>query len=361
MKHLIKVNLLILFIMAIALEAAGQVGYYLLKGETVFKRNPFNPEEVFEPHPFLVARLIPDNTQEHEGVVMTTDSESRRNTGAPKDSKGLINVAVLGGSTTMSVGVSDDDTWPAVLQKNLGPEYAVTNYGVAGFTTAENIIQLALSVPSIHPDIVVVYQGWNDITNYHRPTVAPDYYYHGMEQYGVLGLKRMITDKRSFTQRAADYSAVFKGITLVADKLAGRSRHVELRDDPDPRVDELYLRNLKSLKTLANSFGATIVFVPQILNYDKYRIEPGADYWTPRINNIAMPKLMDRFNGFLAQACSPADDNCVVLNEVLEPKWDKDLFIDYGHFNTEGNRIFADILTKQISQYSKPVTVAAQQ
>lgn len=361
MKHLIKVNLLILAVMIVVLEIAGQVGYYLLKGETVFKINPYKPEEVFESHPYLVARLIPNNTQEHEGVIMTTDSESHRNTGAPEDTKGLINVAVLGGSTTMSVGVSDEDSWPAVLQKNLGPEYAVTNYGVAGFTTAENIIQMALNVPAKHPDIVVFYEGWNDITNYHRPTVEPDYYSHGMEQYGVLGLKRMITDKRSFIQRAADYSAIFKGITLVADKLAGRTKDTTLHDDPDPRADDLYLRNLKTLKTLANAFGAKAVFVPQILNYDKYRAEPGADYWTPHINNAAMPKLMDRFNTIMAQACGPADHNCTVLNQVLEPEWNKELFIDYGHFNKEGNRIFADILAQQISQYSKPVSVATQQ
>ena len=117
-------------------------------------------------------------------------------------------MAVVGGSTTFGTRVTDADTWPWLLQERLGDGYAVANYGVPGYSTAENIIQMALVVPEARPRVVVFYEGWNDIRNYHWPGFQPDYYSHGMTQSDTL--LPATADRAPWLSRAARYSYVMR-------------------------------------------------------------------------------------------------------------------------------------------------------
>src|SRR5262245_26699350 len=53
-------------------------------------------------------------------------------------------IAAVGGSTTYGAGVAEGQTWPDALERKLGLEYAVLNYGVLAYSTVEHIIQTAL-------------------------------------------------------------------------------------------------------------------------------------------------------------------------------------------------------------------------
>jgi hypothetical protein len=41
------------------------------------------------------------------------------------------------------------------LEKELGPGYEVINLGVPGYSTVENLIQTALILPSLNPDVAI--------------------------------------------------------------------------------------------------------------------------------------------------------------------------------------------------------------
>lgn len=88
-----------------------------------------------------------------EPISITSTDIHTRWTEAPADDQNVISVAVLGGSTTFGTRVTDADSWPALLQDMLGDGYAVTNYGVSGYSTAEAIIQMALIVPETEPNV----------------------------------------------------------------------------------------------------------------------------------------------------------------------------------------------------------------
>lgn len=87
-----------------------------------------------------------------------------------KPKEGQIRVACVGDSITYGHGISNwkKNNYPAVLQRTLGDEYHVNNYGVSGYTVQEEgdrpyttLEQYSLSL-EYNPDIVVFMMGTND-------------------------------------------------------------------------------------------------------------------------------------------------------------------------------------------------------
>jgi hypothetical protein len=137
-------------------------------------------------------------------------------------------------------------------------------------------------------------------------------------------------------------------------------------DTPDPYVDRLYARNLRTLKALSEHLGAYAIFVPQVLNDHYYfknqtssRPDAGSviangvtvHLWTPRIANAAMPRLMHRFNKIMLTVCRPGDRQCTVLQDVEAAGWGPRDFIDAGHFSREGGHKLAEMTAKLITAH----------
>lgn len=348
--YLTAANTLVLLL---ALEAGGQLLYRALLGHWVFEPYPARAAIIrpYEPHPYLVARLRPGTTSHQGPVTITATSRSTRWTGAPPmDGSDRFVVATVGGSTTFGQGVTDEDSWPALLQERLGSDFAVVNYGLPGFSTAEGIIQMGLVVPESRPDVVVFYEGWNDIHNYHDPDFTPDYYAHGMQQLGNLGIDPSAVDTRGFVHRAGDYSAIFRLVSRLSMRLRPESTEGEptLHTEPDPRVDRAYLRNLRTLRAMSEHLGAHALFVPQILNDRRFLSDEGGHEWTPRIRSTHLPRLLRRFNGFMSEACRPDDPTCTVVDEVTEEDWTGRDFVDSGHFSRQGGQKFAALVAEHV-------------
>ncbi len=358
MKKIIAINLLVVLALLLVIETVGQIYYHHKKNAWLFM-DLFVPE-VMEQHPWLVGWMKSGVSAKFGDVTITSNANHYRWTGAPDPDKAgnRYRVALLGGSTTFSTGVSDRDSWPALLQQTLGPEYAVYNYGIAGYSTAENIIQMALQVPEIKPDLVVFYEGWNDIRHYHNPAFTPDYYYHGIQQYNNLEIDAGGKAKTPWISRMARYSTIFKFIVRMNRRRT--SSAAPIFDTPDPAVDRIYLRNLKTLKLLADQAGARTLFVPQIINDAMYLGKTGNGsldpkwvnpdesdgWWSPYIRNSAMPKLMKRFNSLMAQLCRAT--GCPVLTEVAALDWQPDDFVDRGHFTRQGGKKFVALMANRI-------------
>ena len=163
--------------------------YFITNRDTHFYRG------MFEPHPYLVVVPKP-------AVKMTREIEQGNNITISHNTLGfrgrevtsnkledILRIAVLGGSTIYCVSTSDDQTWPYLLEKELGPGYEVINLGVPGYSTVENIIQTALILPALNPDVAIFYVGWNDVRNAHIADLKPDYAnFHGKTQYYNLRL-----------------------------------------------------------------------------------------------------------------------------------------------------------------------------
>ena len=234
-----------------AVEVCGQLAYRWTHGAFLHERAiqylqaAQASAAVFEPHPYLVARPRANIRIGRDGAMISTTATHTRSTAARAPRPGAIPIATVGGSTTFGTRLTDADTWPWQLQQALGEQYAVVNYGVPGYTTAENIIQMSLLVPESGARVVIFYEGWNDIRNYHWPAFAPDYYAHGMTQFDTL-LPPAAGDRASLLERAARYSYVMRLVGQAAGVPVGAQARPPSKE-ADPEVDRIYVRNLRTL------------------------------------------------------------------------------------------------------------------
>jgi len=350
-RRTIAFNLLTFAVLVALVEAGGQAYYRWTSGASLRARSLQYLEDartnatVFEPHPYLVARPRSLARVERGSATISTTALHTRTTWAKAPRPDAIVVAAVGGSTTFGTRVTDADTWPWLLQERLGDGYSVLNYGVPGYSTAENIIQMALLVPEARPRVVVFYEGWNDIRNYHWPGFQPDYYSHGMTQTDTL--IPPAADRASVLSRAARYSYVMRlvakafGVPVIAQE-------AEPSGERDAEVDRIYVRNLQTLKALAARFGMTALFVPQVLNEEALQRQSDRSAWTPYVRSDALGRLMRDFNRLMAGVCAAGERGCEFVAEPLEAAWTNDDFVDEGHFSRSGGEKLASMLAARI-------------
>ncbi len=179
---------MVLSTLLVIIEVFSQLTH-LIKSQS--SKTKLEKNNIFEKYPYLVGRLKASTEVIFNQKKITTTDHYTRWTGAHPYDENLIRVGVFGGSTTFGTEVTDEDSWPALLQQKLGNKYAVINFGVPGYSTAENIIQMALIAPEKHPHIVIFYEGWNDIKNYHEKQLGVDYFSHGISQNRNLGFSSL--------------------------------------------------------------------------------------------------------------------------------------------------------------------------
>ena len=83
----------------------------------------------------------------------------------PNDTYRII---AVGGSTTFGSGVEEDFTWPTILQKSLNDlqpskRIEVINAGIGAATSLPNSILIKDRLTGFSPDLVIIYEGGNDI------------------------------------------------------------------------------------------------------------------------------------------------------------------------------------------------------
>ena len=82
---------------------------------------------------------------------------------APEPTPGRTRVALLGDSFTLGIGVRDEDTLPAQLERALGPErFEVLNFGVSATDTVQQVQYLQGFVLRFAPQVVVLVFFLND-------------------------------------------------------------------------------------------------------------------------------------------------------------------------------------------------------
>ncbi len=341
-KLKISVYLGIVILSILAFEFLGQVSFYILNGRFLFEQEEAYKlnNMIFENHPYLVGRPKSNVKVEHENIAISSTSYHTRFTSAEGILEDKLKVAILGGSTTFGVKISDHESWPYILQQKLGPGYYVINLGVPGYSTIEAIIQMSLLVPEFKPDIIIHYHGWNDIRNYHDSTFSSDYYSHGMMQKRNLGLeKSSIVNKFFF---------VFLAKKINTFIFSESPTEINFNEKPDSVVDAIFTRNLQTLELLSENLSERVFFVPQILNSAKFENSDSSNKWSPYIKNSIMPAFINHFNTITENVTSDYPNKSIFVKDVLYQDWQRDDFIDFGHFSAKGGNKFAEILKERI-------------
>jgi lysophospholipase L1-like esterase len=349
MLKLIRINLLVFLVLILLLELFGQVFFLLRNKQFLFAVDEIrNRERLFVRHPYLSVTLRKDveTGSEKDGQYMSvkTTSLGTRWTGADMTDTAAIRIACVGGSTTFCTGVDDEDSWPAQLQQKLGKRFAVVNYGVPSYNTVEGIIQLALYIPELKPDLVIFHQGANDMYNYYMENNYPDYHHHGEN---LMPMALLAVSKY---ERCTQYLSRVTGVGYLIQKLRVRMYSPvkpELRDEPDPVVDSLFVRNLHSMLALTSAMQAKPVFISQVMNpfFREWSEHP----YMIRVNPELIVPFTEKLNQNSRMVCE-SHPHCGFLDLMNEIAWEPDHFWDEMHFSKSGNEIFARKLGSYIME-----------
>lgn len=181
----------------------------------------------------------------------------------PRRSDGRVNVFVFGGSTTLGLGVADDQTLPAALQaalrRVLGPDVHVYNLAVAGhFSTQESILFRSLLARGQAPDAAVFVDGLNDFFF----CEVPDRSMLSKAIFEGLGAR----EATPLWQVLAARSQMVRLLAVWAGKVSvtwGGGGRFCTEDDELDRVILRLSANRRAAGATAQAFGVKALFVHQ--------------------------------------------------------------------------------------------------
>ncbi|MGI9076468.1 MAG: SGNH/GDSL hydrolase family protein [Gemmatimonadaceae bacterium] len=336
-----------LFLLLLA-ELTAQAAIWITTG-TAPLADGSRQKGMFVEHPYLVGVPRPGTTVRKKDITISTDSlgfRGREIAWAGHDS--VLRVLALGGSTTFGAMVSDEETWPvrldAALDSMLATRVAtfrsaeVINGGVPGYTSAENLIQLALVGVHLHPDVVVLFQSYNDMRNAHSPGLRTDYSnFHAVSQRGSLELDRLRWGMRSGLVR-------FWREALT--RVFGRERSgivlAQRRSGMDSKALDIYRANLRTFAGMCRSHGISCLFVPQVIS----RAHKMNEWWLLYLEPAAVEPMLAHYNEAMQEVA--AATATPFASVVTETHWNSADFTDHAHFSSTGNWKFAAMIAPHV-------------
>lgn len=241
----------------LVIEAAGYAGFRFKHGLSPreFARRHYGGAAglYMGDHPYLPYLAT-------KGRAGKLEFNSRGDRGPELESpKRRIRVLCYGGSTTFDGSHDWAETWPGRLQELLGRDrYEVVIAAQNGATSADTLVNYALTHSDADADLVLTYEGINDLESSYAPGFRPDYAHRrrkiGGEPYPFF----------QTLPGALHYSALY---TALRWKLVGPRGDLHAQFSRPTAYDfkngpfglEAFEANLRSLHALARARKAVLV------------------------------------------------------------------------------------------------------
>jgi len=354
--------------------------------------DPYDPgiEDIYEWHPFTgiifrrLSKIIGGHPRESTHTKHTVDQYGflAKDQGLSfSKADGEYRIATIGASTTANLQLPYEQNWPgrlgALLQQAL-PRHTirVINASVPGFDTAQSVTNLALRVMPFRPDVVIIYQAYNDLKAI-RPELPflPDYSHIHRRPYGYH-------DKPPFYVRLLDRSMFYVRMRNRYRIMAQVSANRELLTDNNRAsavpvaAERAFEQHVRALVAIARSGGAKVVLSSFATLHDPAlgtvgnsssmqlsRLQQDELYYllrfTPGLTLSAILNGISRYNTILRKVAA-AEKTGWVDNASLVPHEDE-YFVDRVHFSANGAARMADnflpVVLQQLQQ--KPTSMAA--
>jgi hypothetical protein len=268
---------------------------------------------------------------------------------------GSVRVLTAGGSTTFDVSAPDDaSTWPVRLEGRLrargGPPVQVWNAGFPGWTSLENVISLAIRDLDLHPDLVILYQGINDLQPASHVPFDPQYEHgHAEISRRALGLELAPPpwpERLLLVEKLRE----LRGPVDPWQALAGPGRPAERRDRIVPAGIAAFERNVRSFAVLARSQGADVLLVTQPVRIRSKSREADLAYlagWYPELQPRAVPREMKRLNRVTQRLAGEGTGR--LADAAREIPWEDEDFSDPLHYTESGRRKLVAYLEPRVA------------
>lgn len=221
--------------------------------------------------PYTVLILKPDFPFKIHNIDYTSNSMGLR---APEISMqkpaGVFRIVILGGSTVEG-GFNEDWTISRYLQKHIEKKYPnaqVINGGVLGYSSKNELMLLITKIVALQPDMVVVFDGRNDIYYSALPGwkkwLEPDYAEHKQALQSLVnyptGYMLLAHTAKHFVKKSSLIKTVFRWLTRSGYSVYPRDIKIQ-----QAGVDA-YLDNLQLIKVVLEAKGilGLIAFQPTL-------------------------------------------------------------------------------------------------
>ena len=250
--------------------------------------------------------------------------------------EGLFRIICVGGSTTV-IGQSNRQTYPALLEEKLAAKLPafnleVLNLGISKYGTRD-IINLAQRAVNYQPDLVIKYNGANDL----------------WWDYFIMLKDNLPAWKKLFLKSYA-FQWFFWRTLLPPDDTIKQN----LRDGLFP--------SLSYLKKIIEKEGARLVIItffrPELnglTSAQKYYLDFNVrHFWGQQIGTFPFIrvepylKVLSLYNQTLRDFCRENDCPCIDLARRYPRNFD--LYVDICHFSQEGIERGADLIGERLME-----------
>jgi lysophospholipase L1-like esterase len=287
------------------------------KGSGMFTRSNYY---AFESRHNLHAVITDRNYSFTQKV--TTNGDGFRFTGNLNNQNKIM---VLGDSVTFGVGVDDGESYPDQLQRLLGQDYQVLNYGVGAWGFAEYYLTYKRYAPRIRPRLIILgvfpANDFADLMDASWPGKA-----QGDLPRPPLTRKDVFVDQEGFL-RSTDWTYRVPGLRELAtfvliNKVLGRRLSVwadRLADHLNALPTEEL--SLKIITEMARNQHLLVLLLPARQTYGDKKFLRKVENYREKVAQIKGVHLLDFF-------------------PVVQPRAGE-LYVDANHFNPAGNRLVA--------------------
>ena len=275
---------------------------------------------------------------------------------------GVYRIVAVGGSTTYSVDVEDyRDSYPHQLGDYLrGQGYddiEVINAGSGSYTSYHNFINIQFRVLPLQPDLIIIYQGYNDIharivypysayqgdnSGYIAPfvtdTIMPDILEYSTA-LRIIGIRANLTKphsaldwhrfKQATSSRRSEFLSQWRTGTYPSGIFLEASAMDMLLNNPPIHLE----RNLESMVAVANQQDVDLLLVTFVTS---------PEFNLPPVSSAEYIFGLQQHND-LTRAVAARNEIALFDLASAFPD-DRSLFTDGRHMNTEGNHIRAQLI-----------------
>lgn len=233
-----------------------------------------------------------------------------------------MRIFVLGGSTTDG-SLFPFRSWPQYLLDKIGSKKAtIFNGGVVGYTSTQELIKLLRDVLFLKPDMVIVYDGFNDMT-------SPSY-------QGPFAFKEL--------QRAMEYVNQHKDKLWLDLFTEGAMPYTGIKPDIDKY--DIWLSNIVKMKAVCEVQGISFFSFLQPVLYSKpemTREETGLLWSTWRLNNCY--EWANEFRSRIKSTKNLCGD-IYDLSHIFDNE--EGIYMDDCHVYEKGNEMIANAIYEVI-------------
>lgn len=272
------------------------------------------------------------------------DINNRTSSTDPQKNERRYHIYCFGGSTTFGSFVADKETWPAYLEKVLGDDFCIKNYGVSGYTaTQETDLFISLLKLGHRPSLVIFMDGVNTGPAYDGSDISHDISSRFDQQEASFSFRKMLGQLPlvRFLQSQSFQSPLGDADLGPMELPGGKYNDI---------MTSRFVENSRIRKSVSESYGIDIIQVMQPNVFVKYDFKHLNDFHRRHISKETIQNYQNMYQGVLH-----SDTSFVDFSRLFD-EYGKPALVDGMHYSPGFNKFIAVRLTtlinlKQIQPY----------